>query len=165
MLKKTLLMLSLVSVLIGPMLYLSIVDKMGGGAMPSFKMPNFGLPDWLESGSKQIKGVASDVADNGEPVIYKWKDAAGVWQFTNEPPVGIAGVETVQIKSNSSLQAFIPPAEPEKDAAKAETKPNESVALDLMPTPGRVKKLIDDAQNVQTILDDRLKRMDSMSAE
>ncbi|HHJ81128.1 MAG TPA: DUF4124 domain-containing protein [Candidatus Tenderia electrophaga] len=164
MLKKTLLMLSLISILAGPMLYLSVVDKMGSGAGLSFKMPNFGLPDWLASGSKQISELAGDVTDDADPLIYKWKDAAGVWQFTNEAPAGMAGVETVQIKSNSSLKAFIPP-EPEKEEAPAAATPNESPELDLMPSPGRVKKLIDDAQNVQTILDERIKLMDSLSSE
>ncbi len=162
LLKKTLLMLSAISILAGPILYLSIIDKMGNGAVPSFKMPSFGLPDWLESGSKQITGIVSEVTDNSRPMIYKWKDAAGVWQFSNELPADMAGVETVQIRSNSSLKAFILP-EPEKEETPAEAKPNEP--LDLMPTPGRVKKLIDDAQNVQTILDERLKLMDSLSSE
>ena len=165
MLKRTLLMLSMISILAGPMLYLSIVDKMGSGATPSFEMPNFGLPDWLESGSEQVADIASEVADDGGPMIYKWKDAAGVWQFTNEPPAGMAGVETVQIKSNSSVQAFRLPEEPEKDETPAETKQDESLELDLIPTPGRVKKLIEDAQNVQNILDERVKQMDSLSSE
>jgi len=165
LLKKTLLMLSMISILAGPMLYLSIVDKMGSGAGPSFKMPNFGVPDWLESGSGQVADIASEVVDDGGSQIYKWKDAAGVWQFTNELPAGMTDVETVQIKSNTSVQAFKPEVEPEQEEAPAKTKQDESLELDLLPTPGRVKKLIEDAQNVQNILDERVKQMDSMSSE
>ena len=167
MVKKTLLMLSMISILAGPMLYLSVVDKIGGGAGPSFKMPSLGLPDWLESGSEQVIGTAGEMAGDSGATIYKWKDAAGVWQFANELPVGVTDAETVLISSNTSLQAFKPQAEPEqeKDEAPAEAKQEESVELDLIPTPGRVKKLIEDAQNVQNVLDERLKQMDSLSAE
>ncbi len=167
MVKKTLLMLSMISILAGPMLYLSVVDKIGGGAGPSFKMPSLGLPDWLKSGSEQVIGTASEMAGDSGPTIYKWKDANGVWQFTNELPVGVTDAETVEISSNTSVQAFKPQAEPEqeKDESLAEAKQDASLELDLIPTPGRVKKLIEDAQNVQNILDDRAKQMDSLSAE
>jgi len=157
-------MLSMISILAGPMLYLSIVDKMGSGAAPSFKMPNFGLPDWVESGSEQVAEIAGEVADESGPQVYKWKDEAGVWQFTNELPAGVTGVETVEIRSNSSLKAFKPEVEPEPEKDQGLAK-SESMELDLIPTPGRVKKLIDDAQNVQNMLDERAKQMDSLSSE
>ncbi len=167
LLKKVFLMLSIISILAGPMLYLSIVDTMGSGAGLSFKMPSLGLPDWLKSGGEQIVGTAAEVVGDSGSAIYKWKDAAGVWQFTNELPVGVTDVETVLISSNTSLQAFKSQAEPEQAKAESpvEAKQDESLELDLMPTPGRVKKLIEDAQNVQNILDERVKQMDSQSSE
>ncbi len=162
-------MLSMISILAGPMLYLSVVDKLGGGAGSWFKMPSLGLPDWLRSGGEQVVGTATEMVGDRGPAIYKWKDAAGVWQFTSELPVGVEGVETVQITSNTSVQAFKSEvkSEPEedKDEGPAEVKQDESLELNLIPTPGRVKKLIEDAQNVQNILDDRLKQMDSLSPE
>ena len=165
MLKKTLLMLSMISILVGPMLYLSVVDKMADGTAPSLKMPSLGVPDWLKSGSEQVIGTATEMAGDSSPTIYKWKDANGVWQFTNELPVGVADAETVSISSNTSVLAFKPQAEPDKDDGPAEAKQDASLELDLLPTPGRVKKLIEDAQNVQNILDERAKQMDSLSSE
>ncbi len=149
------------------MLYLSFVDKMAGGASPSFKMPSLGLPDWLKSGGEQIVGTATEVVGDSGSAIYKWKDAAGVWHFTNELPVGVTDAETVLISSNTSVQAFKPQTEPEqaKVESPVEARQDGPVELDLMPTPGRVKKLIEDAQNVQNILDERVKQMDSLSSE
>lgn len=159
-------MLSMISILAGPFLYLSIVQNIGeGGAGPSFKMPKLGMPDWLESGSEQVMTATDMGGDSGGSTVYKWKDATGVWQFTNELPVGVTGVETMQVTPGTTVQAFKLPAEPGSDEAPAKAKPNESLELDLMPTPGRVKQLIDDAKNVQTMLDERAKQMDSLSSE
>jgi len=170
LLKKTLLMLSMVLILAGPMLYLFIVDKMAGGdSGVSVKMPEvpgLGL-DWLISNSRQVTGTAEDMAEGSETKVYKWKDTAGIWQFASELPMGVADVETMLISSNTSVQTLRPTAVPDQvqDERPTGAKQDESLALDLIPTPVRVKKLIEDARNVQNILDDRVKQIDSLSAK
>jgi len=171
LLKKTLLMLSMVLILAGPMLYLFIVDKMAGGdsglsvKMP--EMPGLGLPDWLISNSRQVIGMAEDMAEGSDTKVYKWKDTAGIWQFASELPMGVADVEIMLISSNTSVQTLRPTAVSDQvqDERPTEAKQDESLALDLIPTPVRVKKLIEDARNVQNILDDRVKQIDSLSAK
>ncbi|ALP54026.1 hypothetical protein Tel_13285 [Candidatus Tenderia electrophaga] len=164
MIKKILVMAAVTSVLAGPLVYLSIVDRIGKDNLPSLTLPETGIPDWLESaGNKFADRPAS--AGGESLTVYKWRNDAGVWQFSNEPPGAGGGVETVVVAPNSSVRSFAEDAQtvvaPSDQAVVDEQDVSQSV--DLLPTPERVQKLIEDARNVQTLVDERGKQIESAS--
>ena len=119
---------------------------------------------WFTGASTTLESVAKDPQTSGGNAtqVYKWLDASGEWHFSNTPPpAGIKGsVETYRNDVNIT-QAVQPPVviapEPEKKATNIPT-----TASPLLPItdPDRVKQLIDDAKNVQNLVNDRKKNID-----
>jgi hypothetical protein len=158
--KKLLGILSIISILGGPMIYLSIMNQVGrDGALPNVNTSGKGLSGWLETAADKLPDLGG--ADSGGPVqVYKWKGASGVWQFSSEPPPQMKGAELVTITTNSSLPAFkqkgqAAPEQPQEKAAE------NGEALNLIPTPGRVEKLIEDAKNVQNLVDEHARQIEA----
>ena len=92
----------------------------------------------------------------GETAVYKWQDAAGEWHFSNQPPPpGISHKVTIYRSDTNITQA--PPAPEPKPAPAANTGAIPQTAAPLLPItdPERVKQLIEDAKNVQGLMDKR----------
>lgn len=124
---------------------------------------------WFSETSSVLEGAASDPLASGDYTdqnatrVYKWQDAAGEWHFSNQPPpTGIKGsVETYRSDVNITQappRVIEAPAEVvEKDATDIPT-----TASPLLPItdPEKVKQLIDDAKNVQNLVNSRQQSID-----
>jgi len=165
--RKFLLVLSMASILLGPMLYFSVVEQMSGKngfdtvEIPELKMPQLDVPQWIES----VTELAPEGDSDAGVQVYKWQDEAGVWQYSNEYPLGVAQVETVLITSNSSVQAVTPKAEEADVETEFVSQSPTDEALDLTLSPARIQKLIQDARNVQTLVDEHAQQMEGVRAE
>ena len=128
-------------------------------SLPDFsmpKMPKFSQPF---KGSEPIPGDDSNLA--GKDVFYQWYDAKGNLQFTSEPPA--QGIEyTVKgFDPNTNVIQAIK-AKPEQD--EAETDEQQSAKADDFGNPysgDSIKKLLDDAKNVEKLINQRLKDQES----
>ncbi|MBL1275472.1 MAG: DUF4124 domain-containing protein [Ectothiorhodospiraceae bacterium] len=104
--------------------------------------------------------------DKYETKVYKWQDKSGEWHFSNNPPP--AGI-------NSSVETYrsdvnITQAPPEPVPLEEEVQPESSDSTANIPDgpspllpitdPGRVEQLIEDAKNVQQLVNDRKKNID-----
>ncbi len=88
--------------------------------------------------------------------IYRWKDASGQWQFSDKPPAENAS-EEIQLSGHLNRDLA------EKVTTK--TKPTTSTENNPAPTkntehstklsPENIAKLMDDAKNVQHLINDR----------
>lgn len=104
--------------------------------------------------------------DGGKVSVYRWKDKEGNWQFSDTPPDNLV-VE--QILVSTDLNRDLAPAELElEDEPEAKPKSGKAVLIgdgpSLSPTtisPDKIGKLIDDANNVQNLMNDRQKQIDS----
>ena len=47
--------------------------------------------------------VYAPVTTDKKVKVYKWKDKNGIWQFGGNPPVGLAGVETMSLQPNVNI--------------------------------------------------------------
>lgn len=99
--------------------------------------------------------------DDNETKVYKWQDQAGEWHFSNEPPpAGISSSVKIyrsDVNITPAPSAVVTtPEEPPQAAAIPDT------ASPLLPItdPERVKQLIEDAKNVQNLVDSRKKTID-----
>lgn len=119
-----------------------------------FKLPNFSLPDMPKMPSG---GSISSQLDSGKDIFYQWHDAQGNVQFTTEPPP--QGVEyTVKgyDPNTNVIQAIeLPPEESPEAEPAAEEKKAEETGNPY--SPERIEKLLEDAKNVEQLLNQRLK--------
>ncbi len=138
----------------------TVLKDKNGNTLMSFdnlKLPDFSMPDMPDAGKLTSGSGQKDY-------FYKWYDASGNVQFTTEPPP--EGVEyTVKgyDPDTNVIQAVKAPAEAAPEQAPRESaKPKqEPGALDNPYNPENIKKLIDDAKNVQNILNQRYQGQES----
>ena len=111
-----------------------------------------------------------DTVNNGSPnSIYEWKDAEGNLQFSNSPPAEGIEYSVREYDPNTNvIQSIELPAE-ETEASGTEPQTNQKIISSGDPgdvySPDRVKKLIDDAKNIENILNDRLKKQQATIGE
>ncbi len=140
---------------IGMILPFTVLKGKDGKALLSFsdlKMPDLGVPSLPESIPLKV--------DDGNSIIYQWKDNDGNIQFTNSPPP--AGVEYSEKGYDPNTNVIQSVKLPETESESTETeKKNEITAPDSITSvysPEKINKLFDDAKNVEKLLNDRLKQ-------
>lgn len=133
-----------------------------------WSMPSFSVPDMAT-----LKDAMPDVSlpsmpslgENGEgkPIeVYKWVDADGVINYSQKKPEDSVAAETMMIDPETNVVQADKLPEPMPEAPVAETKPAPSLPeMSLLPTPERVKQLMDDAKGIQAKMDDRTKMLES----
>ena len=101
---------------------------------------------------------------SGKDIFYQWYDAKGNVQFTSEPPPD--GVEyTVKgFDPNANvIQAVEPlPAEGDEPAAVSEAKPSDD-DIGNPYSQEAIEKLFKDAQNIEKMLNERLKQQEAFA--
>lgn len=101
--------------------------------------------------------------DKNETIVYKWQDTTGAWHFSNQPPPTGVASSVKTYRSDVNITRTPPPlsAKPESTtASKPAAIPETAAPLLPITDPARVKQLIEDAQNVQNLVDDRQKSLD-----
>ncbi len=95
--------------------------------------------------------------------FYKWQDEDGTWHYSDQPQDG-KNIETVTVNTNTNLiQGLRIEKKEEKVAEKEEEKPEpESSPIPLpMTVPlEKVSKMLEDANNMQQVMDDRNKQIE-----
>jgi hypothetical protein len=119
------------------------------GGQTSLSLPK--LPDVpsLSDDEKKAPSVTT---------VYKWQDENGEWHFSNQPPP--EGVARKVITYRSDANVIQPPkASPKPAQPSGEPETSASPLLPIT-NPGKVKKLMDDAKNIENLLQDRQEQMD-----
>ena len=116
----------------------------------------------LLKGLGEVRSLAQD-AGNKEAdttTVYKWQDESGEWHFSNNPPAeGIAHqVVTYRADTNTLSMPTTPSPGSRPTEEDNDTAPQSSA--ELMPTPGRIQKLLNDARAVQDLMDNRQQQLD-----
>ena len=95
-------------------------------------------------------------------IIYQWRDAKGELHFSSSPPPeGIQYTSKGYDPNTNLIQSVqVKPEEPEKPVAETQIK--KTVDIGNPYSPQNVEKLINDAQNVQNVLNDRLKQQEAL---
>ncbi len=119
----------------------------------------------LLNNAKNLSGMADSATENSDTPknssgIYRWKDKNGQWQFSDTPPENQEAESiTVTGHLNSDLAEKVVPT----TSVSTETSATSDSGKTLLPTtisPDKVKKLIEDANNVQQLMDDRQSQID-----
>lgn len=113
----------------------------GNSPFSGFKLPDFSTPD------------LSDITplSTGKDTAYKWTDEHGVTHYSNEaPPVELAA-EVIEVDPNVNVIQSV-------EVPKKEVEKEPSVITPIegpLYKPENIKKLIDDAKNVEKVLQER----------
>ncbi len=128
-------------------------------SLDSLKMPDIAAPKLPDS----AKLPELETEPGREDIVYQWRDEEGMLHFTTEPPP--AGTEYV-VKGYDPQANLI-------QSVELEPEPVENVSPTGMDTgqisldignpysPANVKKLVDDAKQIQKILNDRYEQQEA----
>lgn len=131
-----------------PLLNFSSVDFSMDGVIKKVSLKHL----WTEDNSP------GEVFTGGTNLVYKWTDSDGSLQFsTSPPPPGIEFIARVYDPDINLIQA--PTAVNEAAAADNQTDGAKDVTLEEITSqaysPEKIRKLFEDAQGIETLLNDR----------
>jgi hypothetical protein len=110
--------------------------------------------------SSDSSGTSPSINTNQS--FYKWQDEDGTWHYSDQPQAG-KKVETVTVNTNTNLiQGLRVEKKEEKVEEKKEAVKTEAPAMPLpMTVPmEKVSKMLEDASNMQQVMDDRNKQIE-----
>lgn len=116
--------------------------------------------DYFSSDSKGTGSGTSSI--NSSQSFYKWQDENGTWHYSDQPQAG-QNIETVTVNTNTNLIQGLrmekEEKEPEekKQEAKEETS---SIPLPMTVPFEKVSEMLDDANNLQQVMDNRNKNIE-----
>lgn len=114
------------------------------------KMPSFSIS------APKLSNVLPAKKENA----YKWTDANGVVHYSSEPPELAQTAEILELDPNANIIQGLPERQ---EAETNKQKPSAPALPQGNPyNPATVKKLIDDAKNVQTMLNKRGEEMNKL---
>jgi hypothetical protein len=102
--------------------------------------------------------------ESAKQIIYKWTDTDGVLQYTSEPPPQGISAEIVKVDPNANLMKAVKAPEPEPEPVPVAAAPAEQEKTPAGPdipfpyTPEQIKKTMDDARNVQKMMNDKAEK-------
>jgi hypothetical protein len=104
--------------------------------------------------------AGESAAEPGPAHVYRWKDEGGNWHYSDEaPPEGTAYETIVTEPVRNTIPAPAQPAsEPEGTAAAGASE--DDTDTPSIYSPEGVRKVLEDARDVQTLMDDHNKRLD-----
>lgn len=130
--------------------------------IPDFITKMLDFKKWGRDISK-ASGKAMGSERAGQTKIYRWKAADGTQQFSNFPPTGVT-YETVWVDPDANIIESTKPSAPASVSASTTEATTSQVNMPSLLTvsPDKVKKLVQDAKNVQQLADDRTKTLEQL---
>jgi hypothetical protein len=128
------------------------------------KMPNIGLPK--DTKLPKLPRAGSPDQD----IVYQWHDAEGNLHFTSQPPPEGTEYSVKGYDPRTNLiQSVKLEEKPETDQSETETDTEQSNSNQVKSAPDignayspeKVEKLINDAKNVEKLLNDRMKQQEA----
>ena len=150
--------LLIAALVLAVLLPFTIIKGKDGKPLMSFsdiKMPGIALPD-------AMKNTDINAASGNEDIIYKWKDEKGELHFSSSPPP--TGIEYTAkgYDPNTNLIQSVKILVEEPEQLEKEVQINKASDIGNPYSPGKVDKLIKDAQNIEKLLNDRLKKQQAL---
>jgi hypothetical protein len=145
----------------------TILKDESGNTLMSFS--DFKMPDFSMSSLPNAPEVDSITDSNsligGQDTIYQWHDGEGNIQFTTEPPPEGIDYQVRQFDPDANViqSVKVPARETPAGSAGAEAgKTAEPAPEDSNPySPEGIKKMIEDAKNVEKLLQQRFQNQES----
>lgn len=126
---------------------------LGGGSLPDF------MKGMTQEAPKKPMNISNAVTDQ-DVTVYKWVDDQGRTHFSSTPPTG-QETETMQLRADANVVQAVKTLDDEEEEASAGSvlslgkAASEGEGLPNPYSPEGVKQLIEDAQKVKEMLDQR----------
>lgn len=133
-------------------------------SLSEISLPDFSMPDMAKiSDAKITAPLDGDLS--GKDIFYKWYDSDGNIQFTTEPPP--EGTEYTLKGFDPDTNVIQALEAPTRDPATNGATPNRNKSADPEEVSNpyssdSVKKLFEDAKNIENLLKQRLQDQDSL---
>jgi len=160
---KLLAKLFLATLVIAMLLPFTILKNKSGDTLlkfSDFKLPDFSLPDVPDAGAITPSFDGLD----GKDIFYKWYDADGNVQFTTEPPPEDIEYTTKGYDPNTNVIQALKTPKQEAVPDPQPSKQKKTDGLDEAATPyskESIKKLFEDAKNIENMLNQRIQNQKS----
>ena len=115
--------------------------------------PIMSLSDWLPSRDIDMPSVSSG-SSGSAPEYYRYQDASGNWQFTDQPPAGVA-YELVEVDTNANVIQGTPLPSESPQSPSSEPAPGVAGYVENM------QNVMQDAEDVQLLMDDRNSQLEA----
>jgi Domain of unknown function (DUF4124) len=126
--------------------------------IPDVKSWSADISAWWHKMKRQAPSSIAG-GDGEETTVYRWQAADGSWQFSDTPPVQ-GQSEKIQVDPNANLIQGLPeapePQEPEEESSGL------NLPVPMTISPAKVKKLKEDAENIQKLMDDRAEQLNNL---
>lgn len=129
--------------------------------------PWLSAKDFIPDTSSLKEAIPDQIigGNDGNVAVYKWKDSEGNWQFSDKPPTN---TNAQQVLVDTNLNRDLAPTAPVKSltssnsnkTGKAILIKDSSINSGVL-SPGNAATLINDAKNVQNIVDERQKQLEA----
>lgn len=127
-------------------------------SLSKLKSPDLGLPEVPDS--VELPGMSA--GQSKEDVIYQWRDSDGMLHFTSEPPAEGIEYTAKGYDPNANLIQSVEVESPQVSATVEEPAIKSPSDIGNPYSPEKVEKLFEDANNVQKLLEDRMKQQEAM---
>lgn len=122
---------------------------------------------WFDS---LFNGVGRQLGNEqmGKTQVYRWQAPDGSWRFSDKPPQQTevqGGVETVYVDPNTNMIEGLPSKPVVEPSAEAGDDGAGFIPLPMTVAPGQVQKMMDDARNIQTLMDERSQALEQMTGD
>ena len=116
--------------------------------------------DYFTSSPKE--STTSPIGVTSMQSFYKWQDENGTWHYSDQPQAG-QNIETVTVDTNVNLIQGLKIEKKKEDHVRQ--VPKQAAELPSIPLPmtvplEKVSKMLDDANNIQQLMDDRTDQID-----
>ena len=116
-----------------------------------------------------MAGVLSNISDgvkqtksSSPTTLYKWQDAQGQWHYSEQPPAS-GEVSTVTVNPQANIIQAPPVKEKKPAAAAAKVSSADQPVETVNPyNPAQVRQTIEDAKNVEKLLQDRAQQQEAI---
>lgn len=112
--------------------------------------------EWFSTNSQGTKSHDSRSMTNQS--FYKWQDEEGTWHYSDQPQAGEKN-ETVTVNTNTNLIQGLRIDKKKETIAVAKKIPEKaetpSIPLPMTVPLDQVSKMLDDANNIQQLMDNR----------
>lgn len=113
------------------------------------------LGDLKDTAASATEEISSKVpAKSNVNKVYKWQDEQGQWHYGSKAPEEAANAKALSINPNQNVMQAVKVPEPE--VAAEPKKPAQAVVKPNPYSPAQVKETIEEAKNVQNLLNERL---------
>lgn len=125
----------------------------------------------LTNSLSQVTNMAGRELGNeqiGKTQVYRWRAADGSLRYSDTPPAVIdgdehKGVETLFVDPNRNLIQGLPEAPVAPESTEEPAAESSAVPMPMTVSPEQAKNLMDDARNIQTLIDERSQALENIT--